>query len=258
MKKFNHVIVRRPCRALVEGITSGLYPGKPDYEKALRQHDDYISALSRCGVDITILPPDERYPDSVFVEDPALITSKCAIITNPGAPSRNGEKEEIIDAVRKFFPEDKIEHITAPGTLEGGDVMMVGDHFYVGRSARTNEEGIRQLTEILAKYGMTCSEVKLEEVLHLKTGVNYLEDNNMLVSGEFVNKPDFEKYNKTEIPEDEAYAANCIWVNDTVIVPEGYPTVLKKVQDLGYKTLTVDTSEFRKLDGGLSCMSLRF
>ena len=103
-----------------------------------------------------------------------------------------------------------------------------------------------------------CSEVKLEKVLHLKTGVNYLEDNNMLVSGEFIDKPDFARYNKVVIPEEEAYAANCIWVNDTVIVPEGYPTVLKAVQDLGYKTLVVDTSEFRKIDGGLSCLSLRF
>ena len=258
MKKFNHVIVRRPCKAMVDGITSAPELGKPDYDKALRQHDDYISALSRCGVDITILPPDERYPDSCFVEDPALITRECAIITNPGAESRNGEKEEIIGAVKQFFPDDRIERIVAPGTLEGGDVMMVGDHFYVGRSARTNEEGIRQLTDILAKYGMTCSEVTLEEVLHLKTGVNYLENNNMLVSGEFVEKEDFQKYNRVEIPVEEAYAANCIWVNDTVIVPEGYPAVLEAVQSLGYKTLLVDTSEYRKLDGGLSCLSLRF
>ena len=156
------------------------------------------------------------------------------------------------------FDDDHIAYITAPGTLEGGDVMMVGDHFYVGRSARTNEEGIRQFIEILEGWGLSGSEVPLEYVLHLKTGVNYLEDNNMLVSGEFKTKPDFEKYNKVEIPEDEAYAANCIWVNGTVIVPEGYPTVLKAVQDLGYKTLTVDTSEYRKIDGGLSCLSLRF
>ena len=192
------------------------------------------------------------------MEDPALITRECAIITNPGAASRNGEKYEIIDAIRKFFPEDRIEHITDPGTLEGGDVMMVGDHFYVGRSARTNAEGIRQLTEILAKYGMTCSEIPLEKVLHLKTGVNYLENNKMLVAGEFVTKPDFEKYEKFEIPESEAYAANCIWVNDTVIVPEGYPHVLEAVKSMGYTVLTVDTSEYRKLDGGLSCLSLRF
>ncbi|SCJ92059.1 N(G)%2CN(G)-dimethylarginine dimethylaminohydrolase [uncultured Eubacterium sp.] len=258
MKKFNHVIVRRPCKAMVEGITSAPELGKPDYELALKQHDAYIEALKQCGVDVTVLEADERYPDSCFVEDPALITRKCAIITNPGAASRNGEKDEIVGAVKKFFSDDQIEYIKAPGTLEGGDVMMVGDHFYVGKSARTNEEGIRQLTEILAKYDMTCSEVKLEKVLHLKTGVNYLENNNMLVSGEFIEKPDFEKYDKVVIPEEEAYAANCIWVNDKVIVPEGYPAVLEAVKGMGYETLLVDTSEYRKLDGGLSCLSLRF
>ena len=258
MTKFNTVIVRRPCRAICEGITSAPELGKPIYEKALQQHDTYIEALKQCGVEVTVLEADERYPDSCFVEDPALITRKCAIITNPGAASRNGEKNEIIGAVKKFFPEDKIEYIKDPGTLEGGDVMMVGDTFYVGLSARTNAEGIRQLTEILNKYGLECIQVPLEKVLHLKTGVNYIENNNMLVSGEFIEKPEFEKYNKIVIPEDEAYAANCIWVNDTVIVPEGYPAVLKAVQDAGYKTLLVDTSEFRKIDGGLSCLSLRF
>ena len=192
------------------------------------------------------------------MEDPAVITRKCAIITNPGAESRNGEKDEIIGAIREFFPEDKIEYIVAPGTLEGGDVMMVGDHFYVGRSARTNEEGIRQFIAILNKHGLTGSEVPLTEVLHLKTGVNYLENGNMLVSGEFVEKEDFAKYNRIEIPEEEAYAANCIWVNGTVIVPMGFPAVEAAVRNAGYPVILVDTSEYRKLDGGLSCLSLRF
>ena len=255
---FRNCIVRKPCKALVDGITSGLYPGKPDYELACKQHEHYIECLKQCGVQVEVLPPLEEYPDSVFVEDPAVVTRSCAIIANPGAASRNGEKNEILPAIKKFYPEDRIHFITGEGHLDGGDVMMVGDHFYVGRSARTNEEGIRQFSEILAKYGMTCSEVTLEKVLHLKTGVNYIENNNMLVSGEFVTKPEFEKYNRVEIPEEEAYAANCIWVNDTVIVPAGYPAVLKAVQGMGYKTLTVDTSEYRKLDGGLSCLSLRF
>ena len=255
---FQNVIVRRPCRAMVEGITSNPQLGKPDYEKALQQHDTYIEALKKCGVNVTVLPADERYPDSCFVEDPAVITRKCAIITNPGAESRNGEKDEIIGAIREFFPEDKIEYIKAPGTLEGGDVMMVGDHFYVGRSARTNEEGIRQFIEILNKHGLTGSEVPLTEVLHLKTGVNYLENNKLLVSGEFTDKADFESFDRIEIPEEEAYAANCIWVNGTVIVPEGYPAVEAAVRGLGYPVLLVDTSEFRKIDGGLSCLSLRF
>ncbi len=258
MRKFNHVIVKQPCRALAEGITSGLYPGRPDYELALVQHKAYIQALKKCGVDVTVLPADEAYPDSCFVEDPAVLTGKCAIITNPGAASRNGETAEIEKAVKGFYREDQIEHITSPGTLEGGDVMMCGNHFFVGRSERTNPEGIRQFACILEKYGYSCAEVKLEEVLHLKTGVNYLENNNLLVAGEFIDKKEFASFNKYVIPEEEAYAANCIWVNDTVIVPEGYPKVLELIKSIGYKTMTVDTSEFRKLDGGLSCLSLRF
>ncbi|WP_130862576.1 dimethylarginine dimethylaminohydrolase family protein [Bacilliculturomica massiliensis] len=255
---FKNVIVRRPCRAMVEGITSAPELGRPDYELALKQHDAYIEALKQCGVAVTVLPACERFPDSCFVEDPAVITRKCAIITNPGAMSRNREAELIIPAIKEFFSDDQIEYIVDPGTLEGGDVMMVGDHFYVGRSARTNEEGIRQFIAILEKYGLSGSEVPLEKVLHLKTGVNYIENNNMLVSGEFTDKPEFEKYNRIEIPEEEAYAANCIWVNDKVIVPEGYPAVEKAVRDAGYEVILVDTSEYRKLDGGLSCLSLRF
>lgn len=255
---FKNVIVRRPCKAMVEGITSAPELGQPDYELALKQHDAYIEALKKCGVEVTVLEACERFPDSCFVEDAAVITKKCAIITNPGAMSRNREAEMIIPAIKKFFSDDKIEYIVDPGTLDGGDVMMVGDHFYVGRSARTNEEGIRQFIAILEKYGLTGSEVPLEEVLHLKTGVNYIENNNMLVSGEFVTKPEFEKFNKILIPENEAYAANCIWVNDKVIVPEGYPNVEKAVRDAGYEVILVDTSEYRKLDGGLSCLSLRF
>ena len=258
MTKFTNVIVRRPAKSMVEGITSAPELGKPDYELAIKQHDNYIAALKQCGVEVTVLPALEQYPDSCFVEDPAVITRKGAIITNPGAASRNGEKDEIEPAVRQFFDDEHVKHIESPGTLDGGDVMMVGDHFYVGRSARTNEEGIRQFIEILEGWGLEGSEVPLEEVLHLKTGVNYIESNNMLVSGEFIDKPDFAQYNKIVVPEEEAYGANCIWVNDTVIVAEGYPTVLKAVQDLGYKTLVVDTSEYRKVDGGLSCLSLRF
>ena len=135
------------------------------------------TSLKQCGVDVTVLPAMEEYPDSCFVEDTAVITRCGAIIDNPGAGTRNGEAKEMEPTIRQFFDDDHIAHITAPGTLEGGDVMMVGDHFYVGRSARTNEEGIRQFIEILEGWGLSGSEVPLEYVLHLKTGVNYLEDN---------------------------------------------------------------------------------
>lgn len=255
---FKNVIVKTPCKAVTEGITSAPELGKPDYEKALKQHAAYIEALKQCGVKVTVLPADEEFPDSCFVEDTAVLTEKCAVISNPGAASRNDETKAMIPVIKQFYPESCIEYIKSPGTMEGGDVMMVGDTFYIGRSARTNEEGIRQFSEILGKYGYTVKEVPLEKVLHLKTGVNYLENNNMLVSGEFIDKPEFASYSRFEIPQQEAYAANCIWVNGKVLVPSGYPTVEKLVKDMGYEVILVDTSEFKKIDGGLSCLSLRF
>ena len=255
---FQNVIVRKPARSMIDGITSAPELGRPDYELAIKQHDAYIEALKSCGVAVTELPPLEEYPDACFVEDVAVVTSKCAIITNPGAASRNGEKEHIVETIRQFYSDDQIAYIQSPGTLEGGDVMMVGDHFYVGRSARTNEEGIRQFIEILESYGLTGSEVTLEKVLHLKTGVNYLENNTYLVSGEFIEKDEFKNANRIIIPEEEAYAANCIWVNNKVIVPTGFPKVAEAVKNAGYEIILTDTSEYRKLDGGLSCLSLRF
>ena len=164
----------------------------------------------------------------------------------------------IVDAIGKFYSEDQIGYIKAPGTLEGGDVMKCGNTFYIGLSARTNEEGIKQFADFFGSYGYEVVAVPLTEVLHLKTGVNYLENNKMLVSGEFIDKPVFADYEKMIVPEEEAYGANCIWMNGTVIVPEGYPSVQKAVEDAGYPVITVDTSEFRKIDGGLSCLSLRF
>ena len=255
---FKNIIVRRPGKSICDGITSAPELGRPDYELAMKQHDAYISALKKCGCEVTILEEMEEFPDSCFVEDTAVLTKNVAIISRPGAETRRRESEYMVDTIKKFYPEDKIEYIQAPGTMEGGDVMMVGNHFYIGKSARTNEEGCRQFIALLEKHGHTGSIVELKEMLHLKTGVNYLENNNMLVSGEFLTNPEFDKYNKYEIPSDEAYAANCIWVNDKVIVPEGYPKVKALVEEMGYEVLTVDTSEYRKIDGGLSCLSLRF
>ncbi|NUU67745.1 N(G),N(G)-dimethylarginine dimethylaminohydrolase [Enterobacteriaceae bacterium BIT-l23] len=253
---FKHIIARTPCKALVNGLTSASL-GQPDYQKALDQHNEYIRALQQCDVDITLLPADERFPDSVFVEDVALCTPHCVIITRPGAPSRRQETELIEETVTRFYP-GNVERISAPGTVEAGDIMMVGSHYYIGLSARTNQAGADQMIAILNKYGLTGSVVTLEKVLHLKTGLAYLENNNLLAAGEFITKPDFQHLNIIEIPPEESYAANCIWVNGRVIMPSGYPQTSEKIAALGYQVITVDTSEYRKIDGGVSCMSLRF
>ncbi|MDD2955240.1 MAG: arginine deiminase family protein [Oscillospiraceae bacterium] len=254
---FKNVIVKKPCRAVINGISTANL-GLPDYELALKQHACYVEALKKCGVAVTELPADEAFPDSCFVEDVAVLTREFAVITNPGAPTRKKEVEAIIPVIEKFYPADRIEYIKAPGTLEGGDIMMVGDHFYIGASARTNEEGGRQLISYLEKYGMSGEMVPLKEILHLKTGLSYIENNNLLISGEFLTNPVFDSFHKIVIPAGEEYGANCIWVNGTVIVPAGFPGVQKAIEGLGYPVLVVDTSEFRKVDGGLSCLSLRF
>ena len=255
---FKNVIVRTPGKSLTEGITSSPGLGKPDYALALRQHAAYIAALQSCGVEAMVLPADEAFPDSCFVEDVAVVSEKCAILTNPGADSRKGEVANIVSAIERFYTKEHVHAITEPGTLEGGDVMRVDDCFYVGRSLRTNAEGIAQFAAFLQPYGYTVVEVPLTEFLHLKTGVNYLSDNRMLVSGEFITKPEFARYEKTVIPEDEGYAANSLWVNGKVLVPADFPKTEACIREMGYTVLVVDTSEFRKLDGGLSCLSLRF
>ena len=252
---FKRAIVRIPGISMIHGLTTANL-GIPDYEKALAQHTDYIEALEKSGLEVLVLGPDEQFPDSTFVEDVALLTKNCAIITNPGAPSRKGETAAIKDVLKGFYV--NIEEVLAPGTVEGGDIMMVGSHFYIGLSERTNVNGAQQVIRFLENYGLSGSMVELEETLHLKTGVAYLEQNNLAASGEFLKKEEFQDFNLIEIAEDESYASNCVWVNDRVLIPQGYPKAREAIIRAGYTIIEVEVSEFQKLGGGLSCLSLRF
>lgn len=253
--KFTNAIVRKPGRSLINGLTSANL-GLPIYEKAITQHQAYVNALKQCDLEVLELKVDENFPDSTFVEDTVLLTPSCAIITLPGAVSRRGEIVQMKKIIQKYY--STIEEINRPGTLEAGDIMMVGNHFYIGISERTNNVGAEQLIGILKKYGMTGSVVPLKKVLHLKTGLSYLENNVLVASGEFIMYPEFEKFDLIKVPENESAAANCIWVNDTVLFPKGYPKTKQQILDKGYPIIELDISEFAKLDGGLSCLSLRF
>ena len=240
---------------MVSGLTEAAL-GAPDYSLACQQHDDYIAALQECGLAVTVLDALEEFPDSCFVEDAALMTPACAILTNPGASSRRGEVKHIAPAVSQFY--DQVERIEAPGSIEAGDIMMVSDHYYIGLSARTNELGAAQMIKLLDKHGMTGSMIEMSEMLHLKTGVNYLEDNKLLICGEFIGKSEFANFDHIEIDADNAYSANSVWINGTVLVPTGFPATVSAIEQAGYLVRQVDASEFQKLDGGLSCLSLRF
>lgn len=254
-KLFTRAILRKPGKSMIRGLRSSDL-GLPDYELALHQHDDYVRSLQLCGLETNVLTADESHPDSVFVEDTALLTPACAIITRPGAESRRGETKSIRPVIEKYY--DTVYEITGPATVEAGDIMMAGSHFYIGLSERTNMEGAEQLISLLEKHGMTGSVIRLKDVLHLKTGISYLESNTLLAAGEFISNKEFQSFNIIKIDPDESYAANCIRINDFVIVPEGFPSTRRKIESAGYQTIAVDVSEFRKLDGGLSCLSLRF
>ena len=189
---FKQAILREVSRNFQDGLTSSQL-GKPEYKEALLQHIDYNSALEKCGLKVTMLNADERFPDSTFVEDTAVVNKDLAVIANLGAVSRKGEEVEIKKVLEKFY--DKIESIDKPGTLEGGDVLRIEEDYFVGLSQRTNKKGALQFKKILKNYGYTCTLVKLKDVLHLKTGVAYIGDDNLIASGEFVINSIFQDFN---------------------------------------------------------------
>ncbi|GAB7232306.1 arginine deiminase family protein [Facklamia hominis] len=259
MLKFSKAIVRKPSKSMLSGITTGMFSDeKPEYEKAVAQHHEYVKALESLGLEVLVLEPLEEYPDSCFVEDPAVVMKECAIITNSPKDSRNGEKHEILPAIKKFYDDSQIFYIESPGTMEGGDVMLVDGHFFVGLSDRTNEEGARQFNEIVKQFGYTSSTVPVTEGLHLKDFVIYLENNNMLVSPKMNEVEAFKKYNRYVVESEELYAINSLYINGTVLVPDGHPDTKEYIEKLGYPVKLVNTSEYMKIDGSLTCLSLRF
>ena len=252
---FSRAIVRIPSKSLVNGLCSNNL-GPPIYEQAIEQHSEYINALKKCGLDVIVLDPDEDFPDATFVEDTAILTPDVAIITNPGAPTRKGETKNIKSVLGDFF--QSIETIKYPGTLDGGDILAHGNHYYIGLSTRTNEAGATQLTKILNTYGMSASTVEVENGLHLKSSVAYLDNNYLVALEEYAILPQFQNFNTLSIETHEGYACNCVWINGFVLVPKGFPKAKSTIEDAGYETIELDMSEFRKIDGGLSCLSLRF
>jgi dimethylargininase len=252
---FTTAIVREPCPEMVRGLSSaGL--GTPDFSLAIRQHARYVAVLKECGLRVTVLGGDGRYPDSTFIEDVAVCTPHCAVVTNPGAESRRGEISGMKDVLAGFY--EQIEAIRSPGTLEGGDVLTVGGHTFVGISGRTNREGAEQLIGILRSHGMTGSMVSIGDMLHLKSGVSHLGGDTLLSAGDFGDNPAFTAFKRIHVGPREEYAANSVRINGKVLVPSGHPETRMKIRAAGFETIEVDVSEYRKLDGGLSCLSLRF
>jgi dimethylargininase len=255
---FTRAITRTPGANFADGLTT-VDLGIPDYQKALVEHSSYLSALKRCSLTLTELPADLAFPDSTFVEDVAILTEHGAILTRPGAESRAGEVVSMKETLSAFYPE--LGEIRTPGTLDGGDICETGTHFFIGISMRTNEAGAKQLADWLAPRGYTSSFVDIRKtsgILHLKSGISYLGENRLAVIDSLAAHPAFKGCELVRVVPGEEYAANCIRVNDQILIAGGFPKFEATLRGLGYKLIVLDMSEFQKMDGGLSCLSLRF
>ena len=252
---FTHAIARKPGKNFAQGLTTTVSAKPPLYELLRKQHETYLGAIRSCGLEVTLLDPLPDYPDAYFVEDTAVITPNVAIITNPGAEARKGEEDFMAPVLAEFR---KIERIVSPGTVDGGDVLQVDNHFFIGLSERTNKEGAAQLGRILESFGNTWSTIEVAAGLHFKSSVNYVGKNTLLVTPDFAEHVELRGYDKIVLENAEAYAANTLLVNEHLLIPAGFPATRQKLEVLGFKIIELETSEVRKMDGGLTCMSIRF
>jgi dimethylargininase len=253
-KTFRRAIVRIPGPDAAAGLTTaGL--GKPELTLLLAQHAAYIETLRRLGLEVEVLPATPGYPDSYFVEDAAVVTPEVAVITRPGAASRRGETAAIEPALAKHRPLLRIE---PPGILDGGDVLFAGGRYFIGLSERTNEDGARQLGRIIEARGYGWTAVPVGGGLHLKSSVNTLGDLKLVFSAGFSAGNLFRGYDEIVLDPGDDYAANTLWLNGILLMPKGFPRAREKYLKLGIPVIETDTSEMRKMDGGLTCLSLRF
>jgi dimethylargininase len=251
---FTRALVRTPGPDAGDGLTTANL-GRPDIPLLLAQHAAYIEGLRSLGLEVTVLPALAGFPDAYFVEDAAVVTSEVAVITRPGAPARRGEVASMEATLAGFHP---IARIEPPGTLEGGDVLRVGKRFFIGLSDRTNEAGAGQLARILAEHGYESIVVPVGAGLHLKSSLNSLGGHDLICAAGFAPLGPFAGCRLMRLDPGDEYAANSLWLNGSLLVPAGFPRVRRKLERLGLPILEIATSEMRKMDGGLTCLSLRF
>lgn len=226
-----------------------------DVDVARAQHAAYVRALKsqECGCDVVELPAEPDLPDSVFVEDTAFILPEVAVITRPGADSRKPEVHSVVQALAPF---KKLVHLQEPATLDGGDVLVVGKKIFIGLSTRSNQEAIDQLNALLAEYGYSVAGVQMHDCLHLKTAVSRVDDNTLLINKNWLATHHFTDFHLIEVHPDEPFAANCLPVGEMIIYPTAFPKTRLRLEEAGYKVLTVDVSELAKAEGAVTCCSL--
>ena len=251
---FKNAIIRLPNKSIKNGLSSqNLHP---QYAIVVEEHSNYIKAIKEAGLKINLLEPLEEYPDSIFVEDPALTYKSNVIILNPFDPSRNGERDIIKEEIKHLF--DNILFIE-DGYIEGGDILNINNHFIIGLSDRTNKLGAENLSTLLQTLGATVDICKTpDDILHFKSECSTINDDTILVSNKMAHL-DYLKsnYNLIELPIGEEGAANALRINDKLLLPDGF-TKAEEMLSKKYDIIKIKVDEIAKVDAGLSCMSLRW
>jgi len=252
---FTHAIVREPGRSVVNGISSA--SRAPAYDGVVAEHRAYVAALRGAGLTVDVLPPLEAFPDSVFVEDPALVFPEGAILLRPGVASRLGEAEEMRAPLKKHF--DRVLELEGEQYADGGDVLVSQDEVFIGLSKRTNRAGAGRLVELLAQLGRKARIADTPaDILHFKSASSLLGEDTVMATKRMADSGIFAHLKVLVVPEDEEGAANFLRINDTVLVGDRYPRTIEMLDREGFAAKPVKIDEIRKLDAGLSCMSLRW
>lgn len=253
--EFNRALVRTPPASVVHGLRAGDGPD-PSLEIIRQEHAAYVAALEAAGLAVTTLPPLQEFPDSVFVEDPALVFPNGAILLRPGAPARRGEALALEPHLRECF--DKLL-LLAEGHVDGGDVLLTSRKTFIGLSSRTGRTGAGALVDLLARIGCDSQVVQTPpEVLHLKTACSLLDEETMLVTPALARSGIFDGFRVLTVPEGEEGAANILRLNNYVLASADYPRTLELLERSGLRLMPLHTTEIHKVDAGLSCMSLRW
>jgi dimethylargininase len=256
--RHTQAIKREPGPNFADGITNSQL-GRPDYLLAQDQHAQYCAVLSQLGIDVEVLQPDPLCPDGCFVEDTAIITERGTVITNPGDRSRVGETAAIENALAASKAPPIVARITLPGTLDGGDVLRIDDTFIIGLSQRTNAVGAEQLSTALTQLSYVTKTIRIPaDLLHLKTGVTHVGEYTLIAWPSIALHQAFADFNKIIPTDSERYVANTLAVNGAVIVPAAFPHTTRAIEQLGLAIVETPMTEFQKMDGGLTCLSLLF
>lgn len=252
---FNAAIVRTPGKSVVKGLRAAPGPS-PDFDALLAEHRTYVAALQAAGLFVTVLGELEQHPDSVFVEDPALVFSKAAVVLRPGAPSRRAEAEALTPTLAARFP--VVLHLSE-GFADGGDILVTPDKVYIGLSARTNQSGAAALSRHLDSLGLASQVVKVPPgTLHLKTDCSLVDDETVLATEALASSGLVDGVRTLVVPDEERAAANALRVNETLFIRKGFPRTLELLLKHGSNVVPLPMDEVAKLDAGLSCMSLRW